>query len=164
MFINWLRTNVYASFLLLLTRLYIGWDWTIGGWEKVTGDFNASSFLQKAVDKPVISHDAIVYPTYHAFLKNIAYPYADWFSFAVSWGELLVGIGLILGCFTIAAAFFGITMNFAFLLAGTISSNPWMILLTLFLLVGGRNTGHFGLDRYFMPYFKKWLSLKKKSL
>ncbi|MBU9714917.1 DoxX family protein, partial [Bacillus tamaricis] len=121
------------------------------GWGKVTGDFNAGGYLNG-----VVANEAVMtqYPTYHAFIENFALPNAGVFSFMVAWGELLVGIGLILGVLTTAAAFFGIMMNFAFMFAGTISSNPWMILLTVFILAAGYNAGRIGGDRWVMPYIK----------
>ncbi|MCD8510314.1 MAG: Crp/Fnr family transcriptional regulator, partial [Bacillus sp. (in: Bacteria)] len=68
--------------------------------------------------------------------------------------EVLVGLGLLLGVLTTAAAFFGIMMNFAFLFAGTISSNPWMVLLTIFILAAGYNAGRIGGDRWVIPYIR----------
>ncbi|WP_241254737.1 DoxX family protein [Brevibacillus sp. SYP-B805] len=158
MIVNWLRNNGYASVLLLLARLYIGWEWLTAGWEKLTGakGFSAAKFLQNAVAHPVTSHNEVVYPTYTAFLQSFALPHVELFNFLIPWGEFLVGLGLILGCLTTAAGFFGVMMNFAFLLAGTVSSNPRMILFGVFLLVGGRNTGAIGLDRYLFPLFDRW--------
>ncbi|MBU9710206.1 Crp/Fnr family transcriptional regulator, partial [Bacillus tamaricis] len=60
-----------------------------------------------------------------------------------------------LGVLTTAAAFFGIMMNFAFMFAGTISSNPWMVLLTVFILAAGYNAGRIGGDHWVMPYIKE---------
>jgi thiosulfate dehydrogenase [quinone] large subunit len=155
MFVEWLRTNTIASVLLLLGRLYLGWKWLTAGWHKVSEGFQAEKFLQHAVAQPVTSSNEVVYPTYHAFLENIALPHVGIINVIVPWGELLVGLGLLLGCLTTAAGFFGLVMNFAFLFAGTVSTNPWMILIGIFLLVGGRNTGNFGLDRFLMPLFER---------
>jgi len=156
MFVKWLRKNVFASVLLLFARLYLGWEWMSAGWGKITGEgFNAVKFLEKAVTNPVVSHDEIIYPTYTAFLKSFALPNVDLINFMIPYGEFLVGLGLILGCLTTAAGFFGVVMNFAFLYAGTVSSNPWMIMLTLFILIGGRNAGYFGLDRYLYPFYDR---------
>ena len=67
-----------------------------------------------------------------------------------------VGLGLILGCLTTAATFFGMVMNFAFLFSGTTSTNPQMLLLSIFLIVAGANAGKIGLDYYLLPYLRKW--------
>lgn len=165
MFVQWLRENVYASLLLLLARVYIGYSWLEAGWHKLTseGGFHADKFLQKAIEQPVKSADELVYPIYHAFLENIAAPNAGLFSLMVSWGEVLVGLGLILGCLTTAAGFFGMVMNFAFLFAGTVSTNPWMILIGMFVVFSGRNAGAIGLDRYVLPFLKNGYGSSKTS-
>jgi thiosulfate dehydrogenase (quinone) large subunit len=73
-------------------------------------------------------------------------------------GEALVGLGLILGCLTSAAAFFAVVMNFSFLLSGTVSHNPTDIIMGVLIMVAGYNAGVFGLDRYVVPFFKKKFS------
>ncbi|WP_408107353.1 DoxX family protein [Brevibacillus sp. B_LB10_24] len=163
--VTWLRENVYASVLLLLARLYIGWNWLQAGWHKITqeGGFHADNFLQKAVENPVKSSDELVYPIYHAFLQHFALPNAELFNLLVSWGEVLVGLGLILGCLTTAAGFFGMMMNFAFMFAGTVSTNPWMILFTLFIVFSGRNAGAIGIDRYLLPLMKNRFTKSKSN-
>ena len=76
-------------------------------------------------------------------------------SFLVQWGEILVGLGLLLGRLTKTAVFFGIIINTAFLLSGTVSTNPNMILLSILILVAGHNAGRVGLDGFvFQKLFK----------
>ncbi len=81
----------------------------------------------------------------------------------VAWGEVLVGLGLILGVFTSAAAFFGVMMNFSFMFAGTVSTNPWMILISMFILAAGANAGRFGGDRFVLPYVKQLIFNKQEN-
>ncbi|RXI96529.1 DoxX family protein [Anaerobacillus alkaliphilus] len=163
MVMNFLRNNKIAAGILAFLRLYLGWSWLSAGWGKVTGEpFNAGGYLNNAVANPVVSHGDIVYPTYIAFLEKFAVPNADLFSFMVAWGEVLVGLGLIVGVLTTWAAFFGVVMNFAFMFAGTISTNPWMILISIFILVAGYNAGRFGGDRWVIPYLKSFI-FKNKS-
>ncbi|MBT2687625.1 DoxX family membrane protein [Bacillus sp. ISL-47] len=154
MFVKWLRENHIAAALLTVIRLYLGYSWLTAGYHKVVDGFDASGFLQGAVAKATGDHPA-VQSWWAAFLEGIAVPNAELFSFLVAWGELLVGLGLILGCLTTAAAFFGIIMNFAFLFSGTVSTNAQMVLLTIFILVAGYNAGKFGLDRYVTPFLRK---------
>ncbi|MFA9555937.1 DoxX family protein [Evansella sp. AB-rgal1] len=151
MFMNFLRNNIYAAGALTLLRIYLGWSWLTAGWGKVTGDFNAAGYLTGVVNNETVMN---TYPTYHAFIENFALPNAGVFSFMVAWGELLVGLGLIVGVLTTAAAFFGIMMNFAFMFAGTVSTNPWMVLITIFILAAGYNAGKFGGDRWVIPYIR----------
>lgn len=65
-----------------------------------------------------------------------------------------MGLGLIVGVLTCYAAFFAIVMNMSFLMAGTVSTNPWMIALSFFLLVAGANAGRYGGDRWVLPYIR----------
>jgi thiosulfate dehydrogenase (quinone) large subunit len=156
--VTWLRTNVYASGVLLLIRLYLGWEWLSAGWGKITDEkgFTALNTLKKAVETPVNTHGEIVYPTYTAFIKNIVLPNIDVINFVIPYGELLVGLGLILGCLTTTAMFFGILMNSMFMFAGTVSSNPWMVILGSLVLYAGFNAGRFGADYWVIPWIRQY--------
>ncbi|THF78089.1 DoxX family membrane protein [Cohnella fermenti] len=156
---NWLRTNKIAAGLMVLIRFYLGWKWLDAGWHKLTSadGFHAAGFLGNAVKNPVLetgTQDAL-YPNYLYFLKHFAVPNSGIFDHVIPWGEFLVGLGLILGALTTAAAFFGMVMNFMFLLAGTVSSNPWLILFGIVVMAVGANAGRFGVDYYLLPYLKK---------
>ncbi|AQQ54791.1 DoxX family protein [Planococcus lenghuensis] len=159
MFVQFLRENRVAAYLLLMLRLYLGWSWMIAGWGKVSGGFDASGFLAGAVQSAGGEHPA-VQGWWAEFLSGVAIPNVALFNILVPWGELLVGIALILGSFTTFAALMGIIMNFAFMFSGTTSTNPMMVLLTIFILVAGINAGRIGLDRWIIPamktQFRKW--------
>ena len=120
--------------------------------------FDASGYLSGVINNEEVIEN---YPTYHAFIEGFALPNAELFSFMVAWGELLVGIGLLVGVLTTAAAFFGITMNFAFLFAGTISTNPFMVFITIFILAAGYNAGRIGGDRWIIPQIRKSMPFPK---
>lgn len=156
MIIKFLRENVYAAVALTIIRLYVGWQWLHAGWGKITADeaFDAKGFLMGAVKKASGDHPA-VQQWWATFLDNVAIPSSGLFSFLVSWGEFLVGLGLILGCFTTFAALMGVVMNFAFLLSGTTSTNTQLAILGIIIVIGGYNAAKFGADRYVLPYLKK---------
>ncbi|MFD1671242.1 DoxX family membrane protein [Agrilactobacillus yilanensis] len=160
--INWLRNSKIAMWLLTVMRLYLGYQWTIDGFGKVTKGFDAQGFIMNAINNPVLTPEkATAYPHYVGFLKSFAQPNIAFFNFAVSWGELLVGLGLLFGTLTTLAAFFGMVMNFAYLFAGTISVNPLFIILEIFFLMAGLNAGKIGLDRWVIPFFRKRLPFLK---
>ncbi|OAS13464.1 DoxX family membrane protein [Paenibacillus oryzisoli] len=158
---KWLRGNNYAAMLLTIIRLYVGWEWMVAGWHKITGDkaFDATGYLKGAIAKPVLESGTtdLVYANYVAFLKNFALPHVGWFNVMVPWGELLVGLGLLIGALTTTAIFFGLLMNFMYMFAGTVSANPWLILLGFFIIAAGANAGKFGVDHLILPYLHKWL-------
>ncbi|MEK7107506.1 MAG: DoxX family protein, partial [Patescibacteria group bacterium] len=88
---------------------------------------------------------------YAAFLQNVVLPSSELWSYMIAWGEVIVGVALILGLFVGLAAFFGAFMNLNFLLAGTVSVNPIFLTLGIFLVLAWRVAGYWGLDRYVLP-------------
>ncbi|BBI53853.1 hypothetical protein HORIV_62740 [Vreelandella olivaria] len=108
------RHNKYMAVVWLLLRLYLGITWLTLGIGKITGGFNAEGFLSNAVANPVMREGSAVYPNYVAFLENFALPYADVINVIIPLGEVLVGLGLIVGVLTSFAAFFAIVMNMSF--------------------------------------------------
>jgi thiosulfate dehydrogenase (quinone) large subunit len=156
MFINFLRENKIAAAILTVIRLYLGYAWFTAGFHKIIGGFDASGFLANAVANPVKGPDGgMVYSWYVNFLESFALPNIDVFNFIVPWGETLIGLGLLLGCLTTTAMFFGLVMNFSFFLAGTVSHNPTDIFLGFIILTAGYNAGRIGLDRWVVPFIRK---------
>lgn len=146
------------SWVWLVIRVYIGYDWFMAGWGKLgnpvwTGD-NAGAaikgFLGGALSKATGPHPDVS-GWYVYFIQNVALPNSALFSYLVVYGEIAVGVALILGIFTGIAAFFGTFMNLNYLFAGTVSTNPLMLLLQLFLILAWRTAGWVGLDRYVLP-------------
>lgn len=154
MIVNFLRQSQYAAIVWLLLRLYLGISWVHHSYEKLTGGFDAKGFLSGAVANPVMHAGSVVYPNYVAFLEHMALPNVALFNVMIPVGELLVGLGLIAGVLTPYAAFFGVVMNMSFLMTGTVSTNPWMVGLSFFLIVAGANAGRFGGDRWVMPFLR----------
>jgi thiosulfate dehydrogenase [quinone] large subunit len=165
MMAKWLRENKYAAGILLFVRLYLGFGWITAGWHKLTGGFDATGFLNNAVTKPIIDKatNELVYPTFTAFVNNFAMPNVKIINVVIPIGEFLVGLGLILGAVTTVAAFFGVVMNFMFMFAGTVSTNPWLILIGGIIVMAGANAGKFGLDYYLKPLLRK-LAHKKDGV
>lgn len=161
MFIDFLRENKKISILLAILRVYLGYTWIMAGWGKIaSGQFDASGFLQGALAKATGEHPA-VQGWWAAFLENVAIPNVEIFNTLVPWGELLVGIGLLVGCFTKTAVFFGLVMNFSYLFSGTTSTNPQLVLLSMFILVSAKNAGKYGIDGMIMPTLKTKLFANK---
>ena len=159
-FARFLFADTRAAWLWLIVRLYLGYEWINAGWEKITdpkglwvGDAAGgaiSGFVNGAIAKASGEHPA-VQDWYASFLHNVVLPNAGLFSRLVAYGEFLVGVGLILGALTGIAAFFGIVMNANYLLAGTVSTNPILAFLAIFVVLAWRNAGWIGLDRWLLP-------------
>lgn len=151
--------NTGAAPLWLLVRLYLGWQWLHAGWEKVTGDgwvngggAALESFWARIVVVPEAGRPAITYGWYRDFIEYMLDArWFTWFAPLVAYGEVLVGIGLIVGAFTAIAALFGATLNFNFMLAGSASTNPVLFILAILIILAWKVAGHIGIDRWLLP-------------
>jgi thiosulfate dehydrogenase [quinone] large subunit len=74
-----------------------------------------------------------------------------WFAKLVAYGELLIGIALVVGAFVGVVAVFGAFMNWNYMMAGTASTNPVLFLLAILLILAWKVAGYVGLDRYLLP-------------
>jgi thiosulfate dehydrogenase [quinone] large subunit len=88
---------------------------------------------------------------YANFLHDFVLPNVGLFSFLVTWGEVAVGLGILVGALTGIAAGFGVLMNLNYLLSGTVSINPILGMFGLFLVFAWRAAGQIGLDRWLLP-------------
>lgn len=145
-----------ASALWFVLRMNVGAQWFTAGWEKVHDPAWGSSgkaltgFVSGAISKSSGSNPS-VQGWYGNFLHNIVLPHAGLFSVLVSWGELAVGLGVLLGALTGIAAGFGVLMNLNYILAGTVSINPILGMFGLFLVISWRVCGWIGLDHWLLP-------------
>ncbi|ASK60723.1 Crp/Fnr family transcriptional regulator [Virgibacillus phasianinus] len=149
--LRFLQNNLVVAYILTIIRIYLGWQWAVAGWEKITGSFDASGFLKGALTKASGEHPA-VQPWWSTFLEQLALPHVEWFNVLVPWGEFLVGIGLILGVCTTFSVFVALLLNFSYMFSGTTSTNPQMILMEFILLAAAFNSSKIGLDRVLVPY------------
>ncbi len=155
---QFLFSNKKMSWFWLIVRVYVGWQWLYAGYEKIINPAWVGSgsgaaltgFIKGAVAKTLGAHPD-VQDWYATFLQNVVLPHVQGWSSAVSYGEFLVGLGLILGLLTGIAAFFGLFMNLNFLMAGTVSVNPILFVLSIGIILAWRVAGRIGLDRYALP-------------
>jgi thiosulfate dehydrogenase [quinone] large subunit len=170
---RFLFADTRMAWLWLLVRLYVGYEWLTAGLEKLTG-YNfafGAGFGQRSGAPWVFSgHDGValkgfvtgalalasgphaaVQGWYASFLQQVVLPHATVFAYLVTFGEVLVGLGLIFGALTGIAAFFGVFMNLNFMLAGAVSINPIIGTLALLLMLAWRIAGYYGLDSVLLP-------------
>lgn len=145
-----------SSPMWFVVRMYVGAEWLLAGWEKVTSPAWGASgkalsgFAAGALAKASGQNPA-VQGWYAWFLQHTVLPNAGYFSFLITWGEVAVGLGILLGVLTGIAAGFGVLMNLNYLLAGTVSINPILGVLGLFLCLSWRVCGWIGVDRWLLP-------------
>ena len=151
--------NRKAAWFWFIIRVYVGYEWLIAGYEKVINPAwigpNAggaiTGFINGALTKVSGAHPD-VQGWYAVFLQNTVLPHAHGWSALIAYGEVLVGVGLIIGLLTGIAAFFGLFMNLNYLLAGTVSTNPILFVLSIGIILAWRIAGYIGLDRYVLPF------------
>lgn len=158
---RFLFADTKMSWFWLVVRVYVGWEWLIAGWEKFKNPVWAGSaagaavkgFLTGALAKTTGAHPDVS-GWYAAFIQHVALPHVTLISNLVTYGELIVGLALIVGIFTGIAAFLGAFMNLNYLLAGAVSINPILLVLQVFLILAWRVAGWYGLDRYVLSYLR----------
>ena len=153
-----LFSNSKAAVLWLVVRLYIGYQWITSGW----GKFNNPAWMDngdailaywtRALGATPDGKPIIVYDWYRTFIQFLvdsgSHP---WFAKLIVFGEIAVGLGLIVGALVGVAAFFGALMNMSFLMAGTVSTNPVLFFAAILLILAWKNAGYLGVDRYLLP-------------
>lgn len=166
-----LKNPKITGIVWLVVRLWLGYEWLMAGIEKAFGEGSAvwvgpkagtavTGFLKGAIAKspladgfdPIKNPHPAVQEWYATLVRDVFLPNATLFSYLVAYGEILVGLALIVGLFTRFAAFWGIVMNLAYLFAGTTSTNPQLLVVGLVvLLVGGVAVSYYGLDYFARP-------------
>ncbi len=155
---RFLFSDTRMAWLWLVVRVYVGYQWVQAGLEKLENPAwvgaqagtGMAGFAKGALAKTTGAH-ADVAGWYGSFLQNVVLPNATMWSYMITFGEILVGLGLIFGCLTGVAAFFGSFMSANFLFAGTVSINPMMFVLASWLVLSWRVAGYFGLDYFVLP-------------
>src|SRR3712207_6721508 len=113
---NALKNPNVSGIAWLIVRLYVGYEWLTGGIEKVFGEGSVvwvgakagtavAGFLKGAIAKsalaegfdPVKTPHPAVQLWYAELCRDVFLPNAALFSYLMAFGELLVGIALIVG-------------------------------------------------------------------
>jgi thiosulfate dehydrogenase [quinone] large subunit len=163
-FTRFLFSNTRAGLFWLPIRLFLGFEWLSAGIHKLfpdgkpvgagwlDGGGSLAGYWNNAVQIPDAGRPPITFEWYRGLLQfMIDNDFQVWFGYLVVFGEIAIGIGLLLGVLVGIASFFGATLNMSFLLAGTSSSNPVMFALAIGLIMAWRVAGWYGLDRWLLP-------------
>ncbi len=147
------------SGIWLVVRLWLGYQWLDAGYQKIWGSergffwFGGGAGVKGFAAAGVVGSSAgkgsgASYGWWAAVLHDFVVPNASWIAKLVSLGEMAVGIALILGLFTGAAAFGGLLLNMTYLFTGSAGVNPMYVILEVLLILAWRNAGWLGLDRF----------------
>jgi thiosulfate dehydrogenase [quinone] large subunit len=153
-FAHVLFSTTRVAWLFLIIRLYVGYTWLAAGWGKFSGGtWVSGQALQGFWTKAVAPGSSpIAESWYRAVIQfMLNHGWYTWFAPLVMAGEILVGVALILGALTGIAALFGAFMNWNYIMAGTASTNGWLGLLAILLILAWKVAGWYGLDRWLLP-------------
>lgn len=158
-FVHRLLTDARFSVLWMAIRVWLGLQWIDAASHKIgsiawmeTGEA-LKGYWQNAVAVPEAGRPPITFGWYRDFIQSLLDAQAyTWFARLVAYGELLVGMALIIGAFVGIAAFFGAVMNFNFMLAGSVSSNPLLFFAALILIAAWKTAGFIGADYFLLNW------------
>jgi thiosulfate dehydrogenase [quinone] large subunit len=158
---DWLYRSRVASVLWLVARLWLGYGWLNAGYQKLWGSEKAvfwngggagvKGFATAGVTGSTSGKGGASYGWWAAFLHDFVIPNASWIAKLVTLSELAIGVLLILGLFTGAAAVAGLSLNLIYLFTGSAGVNPAYAIVAVFLILAWRNAGYLGLDRFVLP-------------
>lgn len=153
---RFLFSDTRMSAVWTVVRVLIGLSWLQSGWGKLNNPawmetgVALQGYWTNAIQIPEQGRPPISFDWYRAFIEGLldSGSYV-WFAKLIAIGEVLVGVGLILGAFVGIAAFFAALMNWNFIMAGSASTNGLMLLGAIVLILAWKNAGYFGAD-YFL--------------
>lgn len=110
-----IKTPSWSNWIIVPLRLFMGVTFVYAGLQKLTDPqyFNPATH-------GYIGHQITAFATgspLHSFLANVAVPHAILFGGLVAYGELAVGLGILLGLFSRVASLCGLLINLVFFLS-----------------------------------------------
>jgi thiosulfate dehydrogenase [quinone] large subunit len=154
---RFLFNDTRMAWLWLVVRIYLGYEWLEAGLHKMTpawlnGGEALKGFWTNAVSMPETGRPPIAFDWYRTFIQfMLDNGWYTWFAKVVAFGEILIGVALILGAFVGIAAFFGALLNWNFIMAGAASTNAVLFTLAILLILAWKVAGFYGLDYYLLP-------------
>jgi thiosulfate dehydrogenase [quinone] large subunit len=156
---KFLFSDTRMAVVWLAVRLYVGYAWVEAGLHKIqdpawvdTGLALKGFWLNVTKIPAAPAKPSITYDWYRGILQflldNDVY---TWFGKVIAFGETAIGIALIVGAFVGVAAATGAFLNMNFLLAGSASTNPVLLILAILLVLAWKTAGFIGLDNILLP-------------
>lgn len=152
--IKLLFSSTQLAWLWGILRVWVGYQWIAASLHKVGNPAWVQSgiaiqrFWQTAVIVPHNGPPRVPFDWYRDFLIWLLGSHAAPFmARVIAYGELTVGIALIAGAAVGAAALAGTFMSWNYLMAGSVSLNPLMIIGEILLIMSWKVAGYYGFDR-----------------
>jgi thiosulfate dehydrogenase [quinone] large subunit len=156
-----------------MVRMWLGYQWINAGYQKIWGSERAVFWFGGGAGVKGFASAGIAgstagqgsgasYGWWAAVLHDFVVPNASWVAKFISIGEILIGVALILGLFTGAAAFAGLLLNLTYMFTGSAGVNPMFMILEILLILAWRNAGLIGLDRMILS--RQWTPYRAGQL
>ena len=146
------KQPTYLGYLAII-RIVVGYHFITAAWPKITGPFVKGHVLPEELAKTVVKDP---FAWHRAFIAGVVIPHPHFFSNLVAFGEMAIGISLLVGCLVRISSLFGAFHNFNILLsiaiangAAQLAINRLYIVLHLIFVIAaaGRSLGLDGLLR-----------------
>jgi thiosulfate dehydrogenase (quinone) large subunit len=150
------KQGTYLGYLAIL-RIAVGYHFLTAAVPKLTSKFLTGKGLAEELVKTVVKDP---FAWHRSFILDFVVPHAHAFSHLIAFGELAIGISLILGCLVRISASFGAFHNLNILLAIAIANGgPQLGINRLFIILqvvfvfasAGRSLGLDGLLKRKFP-------------
>lgn len=149
------KTQAWQSWALVPLRLFLGVTFVYAGLQKLT---DPHYFDPAARD--YIGHQISAFANgspLHGFLVNVAAPQALLFGGLVAYGELAIGLGVLLGLFLRAASLCGLLINLVFFLSADWHVFPYFYGSDIVFLFGWLTLLLAGPAQQSLPALDVWL-------
>lgn len=158
-FVKTLFNDRRFSVFWIVVRVWLGWQWISSSLTKISNPAWVENgqalrgYWTNAVAIPESGRPPISFDWYRGFIQLLLDTESyTWFAKLVAYGEVMIGVALILGAFVGIAAFAGAFMNWNFMMAGSASSNPMLFVAALGLIFAWKIAGYIGADYYLLSW------------
>jgi len=159
-FITRLLSDPRAGWLWVLPRIWLGYQWFTAGLHKAgdpawteTGAALKGYWSGAVAISATTGKGPITFDWYRCFIQYLLDIQAyTWFAKLVAYGELLIGVALIIGAFTGFADFFGGLMNWNYMMAGSASTNPLLFVIAVGMILAWKVSGYIGADFFLLRW------------
>ncbi|GAA0219178.1 DoxX family protein [Halobaculum roseum] len=145
------KVHSLSAWFVLALRLMMGYAFAYSGFTKITGEFAAGGYLAN-----VAATNGNPLAGLFAWMGSTPW-FVEFANVAVPWGELFIGLGLLVGAFVRLAAFFGALMMLMFYFGNWDMAHGFIngdfAYMLVFLAVAAFAAGRIlGLDQYIEQY------------
>ncbi|MEO7074633.1 MAG: TQO small subunit DoxD [Ktedonobacterales bacterium] len=153
-----LRAAQLSAWMLLPLRLFLGATFVYAGIQKLTDPQYFKPSAVGYIGRQITSFAAT--SPLRSFLLTVAAPHAMLFGALVAYGELAIGLGVLVGLLLRPAAFFGALLSLLFFLTASWRVYPYfygsdivfLFAWTPIILAGPISGGFFALDTRWVPW------------